>query len=191
VSVGLKIFNTLFEDEFQVGMLEAVEAVPAGARRADFLVYANRLFDPHKTFEDKTGVAYGGPDLSDRNLAALEQWLSAWQGKQAELTTGPALPVSATGDIHSGRVAAEYLMRGASSFQMHTLFQLPDSEFAMPVGSKTEKVLHRLLFHPEEGFLAWILTLRRRFAWKPDATVSQMAGWCRNQWATVCRECSP
>jgi dihydroorotate dehydrogenase len=181
VAVGLKIFNTLFEDQFQICMLDTAEAAPAGADRADFLVYANRLFDPHKTFEDKTGVAYGGPDLSDRNLAALERWLST-------RSASPALPVSATGDIHSGRLAAEYLLRGASSFQMHTLFQLPDSEFSMPVGSKTEKALHRLLFHPEEGFIAWVLTLRQRFGWKPEATLSQLADWCRNQWATVSRE---
>lgn len=46
VSVGLKVFNTLFEDHFQVEMLREIEATPSGNTRADFLVYANRLFDP-------------------------------------------------------------------------------------------------------------------------------------------------
>jgi len=210
VSVGLKIFNTLFEDCFQVWMLEAVHAVPAGEARADFLIYANRLFDPAKQFEDKVGVAYGGPDLSDRNLAVLERFLSA-HGSAAVPAAGagvprpsprepagqdthpPAsedagaglLPTSASGDIHSGRIAAEYLLRGASSFQMHTLFQLPDSEFAMRAGSKTEKALHRLLFHPEDGFVAWILDLRERFAWQAEANVLEMATWCRQNWRKV------
>jgi hypothetical protein len=179
ISVGLKIFNTLFEDSFQLRMLDVVHAIPWGEERCDFLIYANRLFDPAKKFEDKVGVAYGGPDLSDRNLAALERFLSA----QFETPGGfELLPVGATGDIHSGRLAAEYLLRGASSFQMHTLFQLPDAEFAMRSGSKTDKALHHLLFHPEEGFLAWILDLRSRLGWKPEANVREMAEWCQRNW---------
>jgi hypothetical protein len=187
--VGLKIFNTLFEDSFQLQMLEAVHAVPPGEARADFLVYANRLFDPKRQFEDKVGVAYGGPDLSDRNLAVLEEFLSAPFMRRPGLPSedaGPALlPVSASGDIHSGRMAAEYLLRGASSFQMHTLFQLPDGEFPMRAGSKTEKALHYLLFHPEDGFLAWILDLRARFGWKPETSVLEMAEWCRKNWTEI------
>jgi len=175
ISVGLKIFNTLFEDGFQLEMLDAVHAIPPGEERCEFLIYANRLFDPTKKFEDKTGVAYGGPDLSDRNLATLEKFLSAHSDSPSGFDF---LPVSATGNIHSGRIAAEYLLRGASSFQMHTLFQLPDGEFAMRSGSKTEKALHHLLFHPEEGFLAWILNLRSKFGWKPEANVREMAEWC-------------
>ena len=189
VSVGLKMFNTLFADAFQVAMLQAVQAVPGGEERADFLVYANRLFDPQKQFEDKMGVAYGGPDLSDRNLAVLERFLSAqsrrppgFAGKDAG---APLLPLSATGDIHSGRIAAEYLLRGASSFQLHTLFQLPDSEFASRSGSKSEKALHHLLFHPTEGFLAWVLELRERFGWQGEANVLEMAEWCRKNWNEV------
>ncbi len=182
VSVGLKIFNTLFEDHFQLRLLEAIHAPPPGEDRADFFVYANRLFDPAKTFEGKVGVAYGGPDLSDRNLAVLEKFLTARH-------TGPEqsglLPLSATGDIHSGRLAAEYLLRGASTFQMHTIFQLPDSEFAMRSGNKTEKALHHLLFHPQEGFIAWVLDLRRRFGWKAAANVRNMADWCHDNWKSL------
>jgi hypothetical protein len=184
ISVGLKIFNTLFEDGFQLGMLDAVHAIPPGEERCEFLIYANRLFDPAKKFEDKTGVAYGGPDLSDRNLAALERFRSSQIGSPHGFDP---LPVSASGDIHSGRIAAEYLLRGATSFQMHTLFQLPDGEFAMRSGSKTEKALHRLLFHPQEGFLAWLLDLRSRFEWKPEANVQEMAQWCRQNWKAVAK----
>jgi len=182
VQVGLKVFNTLFPDDFQVQTLREIEAAPPGDDRADFLVYANRLFDPAKEFEGKAGVAYGGPDLSDRNLAVLERFLSA---PRTAVGTAEALPLSATGDIHSGRIAAEYLLRGASSFQMHTLFQLPDSEFMMRSGGKTEKVLHHLLFHPREGFVAWILELRGRFGWGSGMNVEQMAAWCREHWKQV------
>lgn len=185
VAVGLKIFNTLFEDAFQIHMLESVHAAPPGNDRADFLIYANRLFDPAKWFEDKVGVAYGGPDLSDRNLAVLERF---WDVTSSTGGRREALPLSATGDISSGRLAAEYLLRGASSFQMHTLFQLPDSEFAMRGGSKTERALHQLLFHPREGFLAWILDLRSRFEWDPRSCVSEMAAWCRSQWGRVAEQ---
>lgn len=182
VVVGMKIFNTLFEDDFQLQLLEAVHAPPAGGQRADFVVYANRLFDPAKAYEGKRGVAYGGPDLSDRNLATLEKFLTA-QGERRQPFR--PLPLSATGDISSGRVAAEYLLRGASTFQMHTLFQLPDSEFAMRSGNKTEKALHRLLFHPQDGFIAWILDLRQRLGLRRDAGVNDMAAWCGENWNEV------
>jgi hypothetical protein len=184
VTAGLKLFNALFDDDFQLQMLEAVHAALPGDDRADFLIYANRLFDPHRAFEGKEGVAYGGPDLSDRNLAVLERFLSARVG-EAGRPPGFPLPLSATGDIHCGRIAAEYLLRGASSFQMHTLFQLTDGEFEMRCGNKTEKALHRLLFHPVEGFLAWVLDLRERLGFSREANVQDVANWCRTNWTVV------
>ena len=187
VTVGLKLFNSLFEDEFQLQMLQAVNAALPGDERADFLVYANRLFDPARTFEGKMGVAYGGPDLSDRNLAVLEQFLSACLREPGEAGPSPRslLPLSATGDIHDGRIAAEYLLRGASNFQMHTLFQLPDSEFEMRTGNKSEKVLHRLLFHPQEGFLAWVLHLRECLGFNREANIHEIANWCVRNWSAA------
>ena len=187
VIVGLKLFNTLFEDDFQAQMLETVNAVMPGEDRADFMVYANRLFDTAKMFEGKLGMAYGGPDLSERNLAVLEKFLAARiaYSREPGSPSVSLLPLSATGDIHCGRIAAEYLLRGASSFQIHTLFQLPDSEFEMRTGNKTEKALHRLLFHPQEGFLAWVLDLRERFGFNSDANVWDMANWCGKNWGAV------
>ena len=166
-------------------MLDSVEAAPPGEERADFLVYANRLFDPAKQFEGKVGVAYGGPDLSDRNLAGLERFLALKSGGRDPGGAPERLPVSATGDVHSGRIAAEYLVRGASSFQMHTLFQLPDSEFAMRAGNKTDKALHHLLFHPQDGFLAWTLDLRERFGWGAGQSVAGNAAWCSEHWDKI------
>ncbi|HKT12168.1 MAG TPA: hypothetical protein VJW77_10130 [Terriglobia bacterium] len=181
ILVGLKMFNALFEDDFQLRMLEAVHKA-SGEKQADFLIYANRLFDPQKQYLDKVGVAYGGPDLSDRNLSVLEKFLT---GCSASADKTKLLPVSATGDIHSGRIAAEYLLRGCATFQMHTIFQLPDSEYFMNTGSKTEKALHLLLFHPDEGLIPWLLHLRARFGWKGAMRVDKMAEWCRDHWPEV------
>ena len=178
VRVGLKIFNTLFEDDFQLQVLDVVHDAPAGEDRADFLIYANRLFAPAKEFEGKLGVAYGGPDLSARNLAVLERFLSVRSNAQSA-DQRSHLTISATGDIHSGRGAAEYLLRGASSFQMHTIFQLPNGIFSMKGGSRTEKALHRLLFHPHEGLIAWLLDLKRRFGWEQEMNVNRWPNGAR------------
>jgi hypothetical protein len=173
VRIGLKIFNAMFDDAFQLEMLRVAHA--PGREPADFFVYANRLFDPDKVFEGKVGVAYGGPDLSERNLRILRAWraLEA-RGERA----GAPLPLSATGDIGSGRTAVEYLLRGASSFQIHTFFQLPDSEYAMPSGGRTERALHRLYFDPIDGFIPWICHLREAFGWREGMTIGEMARFC-------------
>lgn len=170
VRVGLKIFNAMFEDDFQIEMLKVThnssEASP------DFIVYANRLFDPDREFEGKKGVAYGGPDLSDRNLRVLKEW------RELEFVAGatkPALAMSGTGDICSGKMAVEYLLRGCSSFQMHTPFQLPESEYEMTSGHKTQRFLHKLYFHPTEGFLAWMGHLRRARDLPSAMSIRQMA----------------
>ncbi|HID24700.1 MAG TPA: hypothetical protein EYP14_20195 [Planctomycetaceae bacterium] len=162
VHVGLKIFNALFDDAFQIAMLRAIHE--PGGDRPDFYIYADRLFDPNREFDGKRGVAYGGPDLSDRNLRVMTQFAALCRTGQI---TSP-LPWSATGNIESGRMALEYALRGATSFQLHTFFQLPASEFDMQSGPRTDKVLHKLYFHPESGFVVWmhhlaeVLSLPRR-----------------------------
>ncbi len=148
VRVGLKLFNALFDDGFQCEMLSAIHDA-TGDERPDFSVYGNRLFDPGRTFDGQRGVAYGGPDLSDRNLRVLDRFL-------AERPDAAPLPWSATGNIVSGRIAMEYALRGANSFQLHTYFQLPSTEYAMAVGTKVQKALHELLLHPDKGLLVWM-----------------------------------
>ena len=59
VRLALKLMNARFDDDFQLEMIQA-------ARGADALVCFNRLFD------EQRGVAYGGWDLSDRNLRVLD-----------------------------------------------------------------------------------------------------------------------
>jgi len=68
-------------------------------------------------------------------------------------------PISATGNICSGRVMAEYALRGATSGQLHTYFQLPLSVYPAATGSRSARALHALLYHPDEGLIAWILSL--------------------------------
>jgi hypothetical protein len=155
VLIGLKLFNTLDEDAFQFAMLREVHENV----QPDFLVYANRLFDPGRAFDGLQGVAYGGPDLSDRNLSMLTE-LRDWQ--VAGSSGAKPLEISGTGNICSGRLAMEYALRGCTSFQIHTLFQLPAEEFSMRRGSKVQKAVHRLYFDPSEGFIIWAAHAARR-----------------------------
>ncbi|HEU4934570.1 MAG TPA: hypothetical protein VFT48_20965 [Pyrinomonadaceae bacterium] len=184
VKIGLKVFNAILDDAFQLEMLRAVNEKCSGDEIPDFLVYANRLFDPDRVFDGVRGTAYGGPDLSARNLNVLAQLRLL---ERQEAIPVCKLPISATGNIVSGRIAAEYLLRGASSFQIHTFFQLPSGEYTMKTGGKTARALLELYFHPEEGLLAWLLNLRRVFGWPVDWNVKRMAEFCmepaNNIWA--------
>jgi len=183
IKVGLKVFNAVFDEAFQLEMLRTINERCRGEEAPDFLVYGNRLFDPDREFDGIRGIAYGGPDLSDRNLAVLASMRSLEYVEQIPVCH---LPISATGNIVTGRIAAEYLLRGASSFQIHTYFQLPSSEYKMKTGSKTARALHELYFHPEEGLLAWLLHLRRAFDWPTDWNIKQMAEFCANPANGVC-----
>src|ERR1041385_783086 len=172
VSIGFKVFNAILDDAFQLEMLRAINEKCEGEGVPDFLVYANRLFDPDLEFDGVRGIAYGGPDLSARNLGVLAKLrLLERQG----MVPVCKLPISATGNIVSGRIAAEYLLRGASSFQIHTFFQLPSGEYSMKTGGKTGRALLELYFHPDNGLLAALLHLRRLLDWPADWNVKQMA----------------
>src|SRR5690349_18093224 len=175
VKIGLKVFNAILDDAFQLEMLRTINETCSGEAVPDCLVYANRLFDPYREFVGVRGIAYGGPALSARNLNVLaQQRLLERQGSIPVCK----LPISATGNIVSGRIAAEYLLRGASSFQIHTFFQLPSGEYTMKTGGKTARALLELYFHPAEGLLAWLLHLRRVSDWPVEWNVKQMAEFC-------------
>jgi hypothetical protein len=135
--VQLKLMNARFEEAFQQAML-------AAAADADGFTVFNRLFDFDR------GVAYGGWELSDRNLAVLA----------AARAAGMRLPgLSGTGNICSGRMAAAYAQLGCESLQLHTFFQLPLSEYPATQGSRTQRALHRLIFDPTDGLVAALLEL--------------------------------
>jgi hypothetical protein len=136
VKLAMKLMNARFDDDFQREMLDA-------ASGADALTVFNRLFD------SKAGVAYGGQELSDRNLRVLDS-----------LTPGgsPGIPeLSGTGNVSSGRMIVEYATRGCSSVQLHTFFQLPLEEYPATDGSRTQRALHFLVFDPLDGLLAVML----------------------------------
>ena len=142
VQLGVKVMNGMAGDEFQIAMLKTLmgaEPVPA------FLIVFNRLFDSAK------GVAFGGWDLSNRNLRVLDMahqrglWLPP-----------PPLPLSATGNICSGRMMLEYALRGCENGQVHTFFQLPRSEYTATGGNRSAAALHTLLLHPSEGLVPWL-----------------------------------
>ena len=136
VRLAMKLMNARFDDAFQVEMVNA-------ASSADALVVFNRLFDAEKR------VAYGGAELSERNLRVL-----------GSLTPGgsPGLvELCGTGNIHSGRMIVDYAVRGCSSVQLHTFFQLPLEEFPATDGSRTQRALHALIFDPRDGLIAVML----------------------------------
>jgi hypothetical protein len=147
VTLGMKLMNALFDDDFQVEMLDAAARNPD----VDFVTLFNRLWDPEQR------VAYGGWDLSDRNLRVLDRHRALHGPVMARRAAMPGF--TATGNIGSGRMMVEYGLRGATSGQIHTFFQLPRSAYAADEGSATARALHALLYHPEEGLLVWMVHL--------------------------------
>jgi hypothetical protein len=135
--LAIKLMNARFDEAFQREMLAAV----AGA---DALVCFNRLWDP------AARVAYGGWDLSERNLRVL-------RSARARDPRPPALV--GTGNVCSGRVVLEYARAGCESVELHTFFQLPLALYAATAGSRTQRALHALIFHPEDGLIAGMLDL--------------------------------
>jgi hypothetical protein len=141
VRVALKLMNARFDDAFQIEMLAA-----AAASGADAIVAFNRLFDRER------GVAYGGWELSDRNLRVLDLRGAAARGAH----------LVGTGNVCSGRMALEYARRGCESVQVHTFFQLPLDQYPATTGSRTQRALHALVFHPADGLVAGLLDLADR-----------------------------
>ena len=142
VRVAVKLMNARFDDAFQLDMMRA-------ASEADALVCFNRLFDAER------GVAYGGWDLSDRNLTVLGTLLTPGASPGFPALTG-------TGNIRSGRLMLDYARRGCESVELHTFFQLPLSQYPATHGSRTQRALHALLFAPEDGLIAGMLALEAR-----------------------------
>ncbi|MNR06988.1 hypothetical protein D3C85_1230880 [compost metagenome] len=179
IQLGIKLMNTMFDDRFQLESFRCL--LEEGQARPDYVVYANRLYDSHLKFLGKEGAAYGGPDLSTRNLRILSRLRKLEiQGKLKR----PVPLVSGTGNVHSGKMAVEYALRGAESVQMHTMFQRPNSAFGMRTGSKTERALHELYFHPGEGLITWMLHLKEHQEIDcPDGIIRfrDLASWYRNK----------
>jgi hypothetical protein len=144
IRLALKLMNARFDDAFQLEMMAAATA-------ADALVCFNRLWD------DGARVAYGGWDLSERNLRVLRAARSA----PARATNAASPALVGTGNVCSGRLILDYARAGCESVALHTYFQLPLGEYAATTGSRTERALHALLFDPVDGLVAGMLELER------------------------------
>jgi hypothetical protein len=142
VRLAMKLMNARFDDAFQLEMLRT-------ARAADALIVFNRLWDA------LSGVAYGGDDLSERNLRVL-------QAARDTGVSGP--PLVGTGNVCSGRAILDYARLGCESVELHTYFQLPLSEYPATDGSRTQRALHALVFHPSDGLVAGMLELESQGA---------------------------
>ncbi len=141
IRLALKLMNARFDDAFQLEMM-------AAAATADALVCFNRLWD------DAARVAYGGWELSERNLRVL-------RAARAGATNAGSPALVGTGNVCSGRLILDYARAGCESVALHTYFQLPLGEYPATAGSRTERALHALLFHPADGLVAGMLELER------------------------------
>ncbi|MGE5927561.1 MAG: hypothetical protein ACM357_09415, partial [Gemmatimonadota bacterium] len=112
-------------------------------RSADAVTAFNRLWDPRRA------AAYGGWELSERNLRVLR-------------LVPRARPLSGTGNICSGTLVAAYAAAGCSSVQLHTMFQLPLAEYPSSEGSRSARTLHKLVFDPADGLIAALLAAEAR-----------------------------
>jgi hypothetical protein len=143
---GLKLGAAPFDAAFQA---RALEAALGAADQPAFLV----LFDRLRRFERRRGgrraISFGGAELARRNFAALDR-------------VGRAVEFSALGDVTTGRRMVEYALRGATSGQMHTIFQLPESAYRRKTGNRVDKALHELVFHPVHGLAAAMLHVKAR-----------------------------
>jgi hypothetical protein len=136
--VAVKLMNARFDDPFQLAMM-------AGCDTADALVCFNRLYDTERR------TAYGGWDLSERNLRVLERWRARRS----------AMPLVGTGNVVSGRLVVAYARYGCESVALHTFFQLPLSEYPATHGSRAQRALHALVFDPTDGIIASMFELER------------------------------
>lgn len=137
IAVFPKLLNLNWGLDFQLEMAEA-----AWKGGADGLVVANRIYD------EKLHCAYGGKKLRERNLRQVKE-ICRWF---------PGLSISGTGGVYCGRDVLDYLEAGASNIQLLSfLMGKVRSPWLRKSGSKLEKVLFELYFHPEEGILPLLL----------------------------------
>ncbi len=136
---------------YQLDLVKA--ALDEGGNSIAAMIVGNRLFDRTGEFEGQKGIAYGGWDLSNINLETL----SLFDEK------GIHVDLIGTGNICSGRMMAEYAIRGCDSGQLHTFFQLPPKACRASGGNggRVWRALRELLFHPDDGLIATLLGLEK------------------------------
>jgi len=147
----VKIPNGGRDADFQVRLVQDSLDIGGGAVKA--VIAGNRLFDKSGEFEGQVGIAYGGWDLSNINLMTLDGMKNV----------GLYIPVIATGNICSGKIMAEYAVRGCLAGEIHTFFQLKPSAYRAPSGEGglTWRALREIIFHPDDGLVAIMMKLEK------------------------------
>jgi hypothetical protein len=77
-------------------------------------------------------------------------------------------PLVGTGNVSTGRMILDYARLGCQSVQLHTFFQLPLSQYPATDGSRSQRALHALLFHPTDGLIAGMLDLEASGGLEPQ-----------------------
>ncbi len=150
--LGLKVPNA---DEPETFQLRLLHAALHGATKPDFLVLSNRFLRPAGRRNARFLQSSGGPTLAARNLRVLDEWRTRHHGQAPT-------PFSALGHIVTGRVAVEYALRGATSLQLATALELPDSACRRKEGTRGQRAMHELIFHPRHGLVAAMLHVREQ-----------------------------
>ncbi len=147
----VKLPNAGIDAAYQLQLVKI--AIEESGDRLAGIIIGNRLFDRNATFEDQVGISYGGWDLSNANLATLD--LLPSENISANLV--------GTGNICSGRMMAEYAVRGCMSGQLHTFFQLPPDAYRAPKGEggRTWRAIRELLFDQVDGLVPVLLKLEK------------------------------
>jgi hypothetical protein len=55
----------------------------------------------------------------------------------------------------------DYARAGCESVELHTFFQLPLAAYPASEGSRTQRAMHALFFHPDDGLVAGMLALEQ------------------------------
>lgn len=131
-----KMLNLSWGLDFQIAIAEA--AVKGGA---DGIIVANRIFKP------EYGSGHGGEELRHINLAQVREIKKRF----------PSLHISATGGVYDGRMAFDYLQAGADNIQVLSYLMGKVQTPFEKCGNKFDKVLHKLLLHPQTGLVAAII----------------------------------
>ena len=114
------------------------------ARSADALVVFNRLWDP------ELAVAFGGFDLSDRNLRVLE----------AARAQGVSLPpLTGTGNVSSGRLILEYARPAARASSCTPSSSCHSPSTPPPTAPVPSARSTPCCSSPEDGLIAGMLDL--------------------------------
>ena len=137
--LAIKLMNARFDDAFQREML-------AAAAGADALVCFNRLWDAGRRRVRRLGPERAQPARAARGATGAGAIAAARRHRKRLLRPDGAR-------LRPGRAARASSCTPSSSSRSR--------EYPAVAGSRTQRALHALLFHPDEGLVAGMLELER------------------------------